>query len=265
MSWIEIITLSFVQALTEFLPVSSTGHLILLPKFFGWQDQGLEMDVAVHVGTLLAVLFFFWRDIWEMILDTLSYVFSGFNKEKFTPAAKLAFVIVLGTLPAILIGATIKKYDIIPRSTTVIGIAAIGFGILLYIADRAQGYLNKIEQVTFGHGFIIGIAQAIALIPGTSRSGICITAARFMGFDRPTAARFAFLLSIPAILGAAVLTTFDAVKEGVTIDLSILFSAIGLSFIFGLAAIGFFMKFISRFSLTPFVIYRIILGIILLY
>jgi undecaprenyl-diphosphatase len=264
MSLHEIIILSFVQALTEFLPVSSSGHLIILPQLFGWQDQGLAMDVSVHVGTLCAVLVYFWRELRDMICQTLGYVFSGFQKNRFSASVRLSFVIVLATLPAVVIGYLLKKYSLVPRSTQVIAFTAIFFGIILFIADRLQARFHSEQQVGFKNGFLIGIAQAIALIPGTSRSGICITAGRFLGYDRISAARFAFLLSIPAIVGAATLTACDAIKDGIAILTPEVGIAVLSSFIFGLVAISFMLRFISRYSLLPFVIYRIALGIVLL-
>lgn len=264
MDTVQIIILSFVQALTEFLPVSSSGHLILIPRLFGWGDQGLEMDVAVHLGTLFAVFLFFWRELLAMICQTMVYIFSGFKSDRFTDPVKLAFVIIIATIPAIVFGLILKKYIVLPRSTTIIGISAILFGILLYIADRLQATRFSENQINFSQGFLIGLAQAVALIPGTSRSGICMTAARFLGFDRVSAARFAFLLSIPSILGAAVLTGYDAWKEGQAILGTDLALAVLSSFIFGMMAIKLMMTFIARYSLTPFVLYRIVLGVVLL-
>lgn len=264
MSIIEIIILSFIQGLTEFLPISSSGHLIFMPKLFGWSDHSLEMDVAVHVGTLISVLLYFRRDILSMVTETVSYIFSGFKKTAFTDHVRLAFVIVVATIPAVIAGFTLKKLGVdMVRHVWVIATTSIVFGLIMYIADRRL-QSRSIDEMGFGRGFIVGLAQAIALIPGTSRSGICMTAARFMGFNRVTAARFAFLLSIPSILGAGVLTTVDALKEGQNLLTQDFFVAIIASFVFGLMAIHFMLVFLNRHGLGIFTIYRVILGILLL-
>ncbi|AIK96115.1 undecaprenyl-diphosphate phosphatase [Candidatus Odyssella acanthamoebae] len=264
MSYLAILVLSFIQGLTEFLPVSSSGHLILIPKLFGWPDQGLEMDVAVHLGTLLSVILYFREDIKDLIQHFFRYIASGFNQEKFTPETKLSFIIIVATLPAVIVGFSLKKMGMdMMRSIQLIATTSIVFGILMYIADR-RPQLWGLDKINWGSGFIIGLAQAIALIPGTSRSGICMTAARAMGFDRITSARFAFLLSIPAILGAGLLTTIDAVKEGHSIFNAVFGMAFGLSFLFGLAAIHFMLSFLTRHGLGIFTLYRVVLGIILL-
>ncbi|MBW8308850.1 MAG: undecaprenyl-diphosphate phosphatase [Candidatus Paracaedibacteraceae bacterium] len=264
MSYLAILVLSFIQGLTEFLPVSSSGHLILAPKLFGWPDQGLEMDVAVHLGTLLSVILYFRKDIKDLLQHFFRYVGSGFRQEQFTPETKLSLILIIATLPAVIVGLGLKKMGMdIMRSTQLIAITSIIFGILMYIADRRPQFLG-LDKINWGSGFVIGIAQAIALIPGTSRSGICMTAARAMGFDRITSARFAFLLSIPSILGAGLLTTLDALKEGHNVFNATFGIALGLSFLFGLAAIHFMLSFLMRHGLGVFTLYRVLLGIILL-
>lgn len=264
MSYIEILVLSFIQGLTEFLPVSSSGHLILIPKVLGWADQGVEMDVAVHLGTLLSVVLYFRHDIRDMLLHLLTYLGSGFKKDQFTDETRLSLVIIVATLPAVIVGFTLKKLGMdLVRNVPLIASTSIIFGALMYLADRNPQLLG-LRQLTWKAGFIIGLAQAVALLPGTSRSGICMTAARSMKFDRITSARFAFLLSIPAILGAGILTTIDAIKEGHDIFNAAFGSAFALSFFFGVIAIHFMLTFLTRFGLGIFSLYRIILGIILL-
>jgi undecaprenyl-diphosphatase len=265
MSLIQIIILSFVQGLTEFLPVSSSGHLLILPHLFGWQDQGLEMDVAVHIGTLAAVLCYFWRDIGAMITSFWRYLLSGLQGHYFDQHVRLSLIIAGATIPAVIAGFFLKKVGVdLVRHVAIVGFTSIGFGILLYVADRAELRHASMEKMTYGRGFMVGLAQALALIPGTSRSGACLTAGRWLGFDRVTAARFAFLLSIPSILGAGVLTTMDAIKQDLPILTVDVFLAIFFSMIFGLMAIRFMLNYLARHSLTPFVIYRIILGILIL-
>lgn len=262
-SYIEIIVLSFIQGLTEFLPVSSSGHLILAPQLFGWQDQGLEMDVAVHMGTLFSVLVYFRQDVQRMLIESLEYIFSGFKAARFSPYVRLSFIIIVATIPAILAGLALKKSGVdLVRHVWIVATASIVFGIIMYLADRCR-QVYELEKIGFFSGFMVGMAQALALIPGTSRSGACMTAARFMGFDRTAAARFAFLLSIPAILGAGVLTGIDAVQAGQDILTKDVLLAIVSSCIFGLLAIHFMLLFINRYGLGAFTIYRIGLGILL--
>ncbi len=264
MSYFEIFVLSLIQGLTEFLPVSSSGHLILVPKVLGWQDQGLDMDVAVHIGTLISVLIYFRQDVIDLLSHFFGYVFSGFSRQKFTPETRLGLIIIVATLPAVVVGFTLKKTGMdLVRSTQLIAGTSIFFGILMWLADRRPQVLG-LDKVDWSKGFAIGVAQAIALIPGTSRSGICMTAARSFGFDRVASARFAFLLAIPAILGAGVLSLVDAIQDGHALALQELALATGLSFIFGLAAIHFFIKFLTKHGLAVFAIYRVILGILLL-
>ncbi len=266
MTLTQIIILSFVQGLTEFLPISSSGHLILIPHIFGWSDQGLEIDVAVHLGTLAAVVLYFWQDVWGMISSFTRYVLSGCNQRYLNQNVRLSLIIVLATVPAVGAGFALKKIGIdLVRHISVVGYTSIGFGLLLYIADRCSQKWHSLDSMNFSRGFLVGLAQALALIPGTSRSGACITAGRFMGFDRVSAARFAFLLSIPSIFGAGVLTSIDAWKNQTdfwTIDA---FYAVFFSAVFGLLAIRFMLYYLARYTLTPFVIYRCILGVIILW
>lgn len=265
MSIFYIFILSFIQGLTEFLPVSSSGHLILLPRLFGWQDQGLELDVAVHIGTLCSVLVYFRQQIFLMTMGSLRYFCSGFAKRNYTPDTHLSVLVIIGTVPAVIFGFILKKIgqDIV-RDVRVIAFSSIFFGALLYFADRLAQQLRNINSLSFGKGFLIGLAQALALIPGTSRSGICITAGRFLGFDRVLAARFAFLLSIPAIIGAGVLTAKDVINEGMPLLTTEVGCAVLFSFIFGLLAIRFMMAYLAKYSLAPFAIYRVVLGVGLL-
>lgn len=266
-SYLEIIILSFIQGMTEFLPISSSGHLIIAPKLFGWHDQGLEMDVAVHMGTLLSVLVYFHRDLLQMLTQFFQYILSsGRGKRRDMsqfPQARLGLVIVLATIPAVICGFILKKMgDDLFRHVWIVATTSIVFGIVLYIADRfSQRY--SLADIGFGRGFLIGCAQAMALIPGTSRSGICISMARFLGVNRPDGTRFAFLLSIPAILGAGVLTTLDAVKNGQNVLTDVFCVAIVASFVFGIMAIHFMIRYVSRHGLGVFTVYRIILGVIL--
>jgi undecaprenyl-diphosphatase len=259
-TFIQILTIAIVQGITEFLPISSQAHLILVPRFTGWCDQGLLMDIAVHVGTLGAVMVYFWRECFSMGKGALDIARARKTKE-----GTLLLCIVLATLPVIAGGYTMKEYlgwDL--RSLTVIGWATLGFGVLLWMADRWGLRVRRVEHMTFGTAFIIGCAQVLALIPGTSRSGITMTAARMFGFERSDAARFSMLMAIPVILAAGTLTGLDLAKAG---NIQLTRDAImagGLAFITALVAIAALMGWLRKSSFAPFVIYRILLGVGLL-
>ena len=260
MTFIQILTIAIVQGITEFLPISSQAHLILVPRFTGWCDQGLLMDIAVHVGTLGAVMVYFWRECFSMGKGALDIARARKTKE-----GTLLLCIVLATLPVIAGGYTMKEYlgwDL--RSLTVIGWATLGFGVLLWMADRWGLRVRRVEHMTFGTAFIIGCAQVLALIPGTSRSGITMTAARMFGFERSDAARFSMLMAIPVILAAGTLTGLDLAKAG---NIQLTRDAImagGVAFITALVAIAALMGWLRKSSFAPFVIYRILLGVGLL-
>ena len=264
MTVMHILILGLIQGFTEFLPVSSSGHLVLLPYLLGWHEQGLEMDVALHVGTLSAVLLYFWKDIWEMATHFSYYIFRGFCPQDRDAPVRLALSLIVATLPAVIAGYILKKTGLgMVRQVGVIATTTILFAVVLFMADRLGAKNKDLNHITPGKGFLIGLAQAIALIPGVSRSGICISAGLGLGLTRLAAARFAFLMSIPSITGAATLTLFDALQAGNpvlwdNIGFGILFSALA-----GLAAIHFMLAFLNRYSLNAFVIYRLCLGITL--
>jgi len=258
----QIIILSVIQGLTEFLPISSSGHLILMPYFLAWKDQGHLMDVAVHVGTLGSVLIYFWKDVLSMIAG-----FFQLLKGKVTKGGKLFILLCIGTVPAVIFGLFLKRYGVNHlRSVALIGWTMTGYAVVMYIADRFSPDTKKSGDITGPKAFWVGVAQALALIPGTSRSGACITMMRFLGFERAEAARFSFLLAIPAITAAASLTAYDAIKAGafssVYKDASI---AALVAFLAGIIAINFMLRWLRQRDLTPFVVYRLGLGGFLLY
>ncbi len=237
MSIEQIIVLALVQGITEFLPISSSGHLILIPALTGWPDQGQFTDVMVHLGTLGAILVYFWRDVGKLIGGALLLL-----RGKITDEGRLAIYIVLATIPAVAFGLVLKKFGFadLERSVTVVAWNTLLYGVLMLIADTVGKQTKTIENMTLPSALIIGVAQALALIPGTSRSGITMTAARFLGFTRPDAARFSFLLGIPAIAGAGALTIGEAVENCQKITMDAVACA-GLTFLAGLAAIAFLM------------------------
>lgn len=257
-----LIGLALVQGITEFLPVSSSGHLVLASQLTGWDDQGQTIDIALHVGTLGAVIAYFWK-------DSLAMTQGGWDllRGRSTEARRLCLLLVIGTLPVILAGFLL--HGLIAdhlRSVGVIAATTTGFGILLYIADARGSQARTVADMSPGHAAIIGIAQAFALIPGTSRSGITMTAARMLGYDRESAARFSMLLSIPTILAAGGLATVQVLLagEGETLGWDALIAA-GLAFVAAFLTIGGLMAWVRRASLTPFVIYRLVLGGVLLF
>lgn len=262
MTTIQIFYLSLLQGITEFLPVSSSGHLILLSKFSYFPDQGLALDVAVHVGSILAVMIYFSETIWEMI--------KGVVKTRFIPnfknyGAQVFWLIVIGTIPAVIAGFALKSYGMEwLRDTRIIGWTILGYGILLYVADKFSMTIREIKHLGITDAILIGCAQCLALIPGTSRSGITITMGRFLGLERREAAKFSMLLSIPAIVAAAVLTGWEVWQTGDFQEIGWMFDGVVFSYISSVIAIYVVMWWLKKSTFLPFVIYRIILGTILL-
>lgn len=258
----QIIILAIIQGLTEFLPISSSGHLILMPHFLGWKDQGHLMDVAVHVGTLGSVMIYFWKDVWSMVTG-----FFQLLKGKVTKGGQLFLLLCIGTVPAVIFGLALKRYGMHHfRSVAIIGWTMVGYAIVLHIADRFAPEGKGRSDMTGPKAFWVGVAQALALIPGTSRSGACMTMMRFLGFTRDESARFSFLLAIPAIIAAASLTAYDAMQTGafssIYKDASI---AALIAFVAGIVAINFMLRWLRQGDFTPFIVYRLGLGGFLLY
>lgn len=261
MDILQIIVLSLVQGLTEFLPVSSSAHLILVPIITGWKDQGLAFDVAVHVGTLIAVIYYFRQEVWDM---SNAWIASILHR-KSSADSKLAWAVILGTIPAGIAGLLFKDYiELNLRSPLVIAITTIGFGLLLGWAD-IRGRRQRTEyQLKFLDILIIGISQALALIPGTSRSGATMTAALMMGLTREAAARFSFLLSIPLIFLAGGFLTLDLIESKLPVDWTALGLGVVLSAFSAYLCIHYFLKLLEKIGMLPFVVYRLVLGVMLL-
>ena len=266
MPFVHILVLAAVQGLTEFLPVSSSGHLLLVPYFMGWSDQGRIIDVAMHIGTLLAVVIYFWRDVFGMTRAlgrsfTLAARGRPMDKEFW-----LILKLIVASIPAVAAGVAIEHY--FPdgmRDISIVAWTTIIFAILLYAADKMFMTIRRMEHISYLGAFFVGCFQALALIPGTSRSGATMTAARILGVERSEAARFSFLMAIPTILGAGLLEGYKLYKSG---DMSLLHDAViggMLAFVFGLAAIAFMMAWLRRASFTPFVVYRLCLGALLMW
>lgn len=267
MSDIHLMILALIQGLTEFLPVSSSGHLILFPALTGAQDQGQLIDVAVHVGTLGAVILFFRRDVTSALFGTLDIL----RGRTGTPGAKLALLLIIATVPVVLAGLALKLsgLDAAMRETpkiamTVIGTTMLVFGIVLWWADRIGQQSRVASDWTLRDAIVMGFWQAIALIPGTSRSGATITASRLLGYNRREGARLAMLMSIPTIIASGVLLGAETVSNGDLDGLGRAGYAALLAFFAALAALWLMMRLLRSVSFTPYVIYRIALGLFLL-
>lgn len=259
MDYFQAIALAVLQGLTEFLPISSSAHLILLPVLVGWQDQGLAFDVAVHVGTLTAVVLYYRKALARIISAWLgSLVGKGFNEE-----ARLAWYVGLGTIPVGLVGISLSDavQDAL-RSPLVIAGATIAFALLLWWAEkRAQ---EQRTSITLLDALIVGLFQAIALIPGTSRSGITITAGLLLGLKREEAAKFSFLLSIPVIALAGSLKALELYQSEIVVSWNFMFLGAIVSAIVAYISIAWFLKLLNKIGMMPFVWYRLVLGIILI-
>ena len=263
MDFIQVLILALVQGITEFLPISSSGHLILPAQILGWKDQGLAFDVAVHIGTLGAVLAYFRKDILAIAFDWLGSLVgkgSTFN-------SRLGWYLIFATLPAVVFGLVLKSLglDEAMRTVAVISGTTLIFGALLGWADLKGKRVQPLEEISFKQAMLIGFAQAVALIPGTSRSGITMTAALLMGMTRDAAARFSFLLSIPVIVGAGSLLIKDLIESTMPVDWGTLSLGALTAFVSAWLCVHYFLAFINRIGLMPFVIYRMILGIVLLW
>ncbi len=262
MSLFHLFLVAVIQGVTEFLPVSSSGHLILLPNLTGLQDQGQVIDVAVHVGTLGAVILYFWSDVKRALAGVPPMLRGDLSGSD----ARLALGLVIATIPVVIFGLFLKLsgLDDAMRSTAVIGWTMLIFGIVLYWTDQKGPVEKRADAWTLKDAITMGVWQAVALIPGTSRSGITISAGRLLGFDRESAARLAMLMSIPTILasgtvlGVEVASTADAraARDGAI--------AAAFAFVAALASLVFMMRLLKSVSFTPYVIYRVILGVILL-
>ena len=256
MSLEQIIVLAFIQGTTEYLPISSSGHLILVPALTGWPDQGVVTDMVTNLGTLAATIIYFWRDVVAMSWGALDLL-----RRRTSHNAELAFHVLIGIIPIIVVGLLLKvtHLDEHIRSATLVAINAIVFGLLLYAADTYGLLRRTVLDLNWKSSLIIGAAQALSLSPGTSRSGVTMTAARGLGFTRPEAARFSFLLSIPANGAASILVIGDALQSGQSISGAVIVTGI-LTFFIALGTITVLMRMIRTMTFLPFVIYRVILG-----
>ena len=256
----QIFVLSLIQGLTEFIPVSSSAHLLLVSTLCGWKDQGLIMDVSAHLGTLGSVLVYFRADVVSLFQGFFSLL-----KGKKTAKADFFLNLVVATIPVVFLGVVFDRAvgDAF-RGLTVIAWMNIVFGIILYISDRYGAQKDKVSDTTLRRAFYFGLGQCLSLISGVSRSGSCITVGRFLNYTRQEAAHFAFLMAIPTMIAACTLKGYQLFKAS---DLTLLNDAAlmaGLSFVFGFCTISFMMNWLKNATFTPFVIYRVLLGLSLL-
>ena len=258
MELIQIIVLALIQGITEFLPISSSAHLILTSKLLHWKDQNYYFDVAVHAGSLLAILIYLRKDIKIMLIAW----FKSLNKQH-SKESNLAWLIILATIPTVITGAIMASSISSLRSTYVIAATSIIFGIALYIADQKKSNIQDMYALTWKQAVLIGLAQTLALIPGTSRSGVTITAALLLGFSKTSSAKISFLLSIPIIVAATSYTTIKGIKYAEVPAAQEVILGMLISFITALTFVHLFIKMINKIGMTPFVIYRIVLGLLL--
>ena len=269
MPLLHVVILAVVQGITEFLPISSSGHLDVVWKLFDWvgwvvpensSSDRQVVNIAAHVGTLLAVCLYFWRDLAQIAAGLAKFLVGQMNH-----GARLGFYIMLASLPIIVVGYFFRdQITDLQDNIRVIAWATIGFGVLLLVADRTGMTVRRVEHLGTTGAVFIGLVQVLAFIPGTSRSGITMTAARFLGFERAEAARFSLLLSIPAIFGAGTLTGFDLYESG---NAHLGFDAIAtaaISFVVAFLAIVLMLRWLRTAGFLPFVCYRLLLGVALL-
>lgn len=259
--WIQVAVLALIQGLSEFLPISSSAHLILPAQLLNWKDQGLAFDVGVHLGTLIAVLIYFRHDIKQMFIAWIASL-----QGQHSPEGTLSWLVILGTLPAVVAGGLfVGLVETWGRSILVIASTTLLFGAVMGWADMKRTEHRELKNIGIKDAVWIGLAQAMSLIPGTSRSGATITMALLLGFDRASAARFSFLLSIPVTLGACIMMATRVTSGDSILPLNMLLTGAVIAGISAWMCIHFFLKWIAKIGMMPFVIYRMILGAILLF
>ena len=256
MTTVQAVILGLVQGLGEFLPISSSAHLVLVPWLFGWQDPGLTFDIALHIGTLVAVVLYFRKDWWQLILK-------GFTDLRSTEG-RLFWYLAAASVPGAIAGYLLeKKAETIFRAPLLIAAMLIVMGILLYWADRRSAKNREMNTITFGTSLVIGISQALAIIPGVSRSGVTMTTGLWMGMTREGAARFSFLLSTPIIFGAALVKLPHLISNSSVITLNFTIGML-VSCVSGIVSIGFLLRYVQTKDFLPFVWYRFVLGVLVI-
>jgi undecaprenyl-diphosphatase len=265
MGWIEAVVLGFVQGLTEFLPISSSAHLRLIGELFGWDDPGAAFTAITQIGTEAAVLVYFRRDIARIVVAWLR---SLTRRGKPDPDARMGWLIIVGSIPIVILGLLFQdQIETTLRDLRIVAIALVAFSLVLYWADRVGAKNRQLTDLTIGHGIAFGLAQAAALIPGVSRSGGTITMGLFLGYTREAAARYSFLLAIPAVLGSGFFQAYEALTgdvAGETVAWGPTILATVIAFAVGLTVIAWLLRYLNRGSFTPFVVYRVVVGLLIL-
>ncbi|MBN1092709.1 undecaprenyl-diphosphate phosphatase [Blastococcus sp. TML/M2B] len=265
MGWFEAVVLGVVQGLTEFLPISSSAHLRVVGEAFGWEDPGAAFTAITQIGTEAAVLLYFRREIWRILT---AWIGSLGGRRKGDPDARMGWLIIVGSLPIGILGLLFQdSIETTFRDLRIVATTLIVFALILFWADRVGAKQRELDQLTVPHGITYGFAQALALIPGVSRSGGTITAGLFLGYSRAAAARYSFLLAIPAVLASGFYQAYDELSgdtagPGVSWGPTVLATVI--AFGVGLTVIAWLLRYLDRGSFTPFVVYRIALGVLLL-
>jgi undecaprenyl-diphosphatase len=263
--WIEAVVLGIVQGLTEFLPISSSAHLRIVGEMFGWDDPGAAFTAITQIGTEAAVLLYFRHDIARIVV---AWFGSLAGRRKGDPDARMGWLIIVGSIPIVVLGLLFQdSIETTLRDLRIVATALIVFSLILYWADRVGSKKRELSDLTVGHGIAFGLAQAMALIPGVSRSGGTITMGLFLGYSRSAAARYSFLLAVPAVLGSGFFQAYEALTgdvagEGVSWGPTILATVI--AFGVGLTVIAWLLRYLDRGSFTPFVVYRVLLGVLVL-
>ena len=266
MSWIEAVVLGLVQGLTEFLPISSSAHLRVVGEALGWGDPGAAFTAITQIGTEAAVLLYFRRDIGRIISAWVRSLADRAMRSN--PDARMGWLIIVGTLPIGILGLLFQdRIETTFRDLRIVAIALVAFSLVLYWADRVGRKKRELDQLTVGHGIAFGFAQAMALVPGVSRSGGTITMGLFLGYSRAAAARYSFLLAVPAVLASGFFQVYEALTGGVAgeaVAWGPTIVATVLAFGVGLAVIAWLLRYLDRGSFTPFVVYRVVLGLLIL-
>jgi undecaprenyl-diphosphatase len=264
-SWFEAVVLGLVQGLTEFLPISSSAHLRIVGSLAGWEDPGAAFTAISQIGTELAVVVYFRRDIWRILT---AWFASLAGRRRGDPDARMGWLIIVGSIPIVVLGLLLQdRIETTFRDLRIVAIALVAFSLILYWADAVGRKKRELDDLTLGHGITYGFAQALALIPGVSRSGGTITAGLFLGYTRSAAARYSFLLAIPAVLGSGVFQAYEALTgkiEGPPVDWGPTILATVIAFGVGLSVIAWLLRYLNRGSFTPFVVYRVLLGLLVL-
>ncbi|MGY1603942.1 undecaprenyl-diphosphate phosphatase [Geodermatophilus sp. SYSU D00815] len=265
MGWFEAVVLGLVQGLTEFLPISSSAHLRIVGEAFGWDDPGAAFTAITQIGTEAAVLLYFRKDIARIVT---AWVLSLAGRRRGDPDARMGWLIIVGSVPIAVLGLLFQdRIETTFRDLRLVAIALVAFSLVLFWADRVGRKERELKELTVGHGIAFGFAQAMALLPGVSRSGGTITMGLFLGYTRAAAARYSFLLAIPAVLGSGGFQTYEALTgdlAGGAIVWGPTVLATVIAFVVGFTVIAWLLRYLDRGSFTPFVVYRVILGLLLL-